>query len=201
MSIEGHPTQPPTPHSPTRRGLILVGATAVLIGVGLLLAVLVAGRDGDTASPSPREPHANPKAAVTTTTINPRTEVIIRLREILDVREEAFQIRDVSLFDQIYTNDCPCLSAGREAIARLLEENVVWRERSISLQIQSATRVNDRLWEVVALFLSKPFRIETEQGRLIRRVPEERLRYRFLLVKPAVDGSWLLGRASLLRGA
>jgi hypothetical protein len=144
----------------------------------------------------------NPKAAVaSTTTINPRTDVVIRLQEILHIREEAFRRRDASLFDQIYAGDCPCLPAGREAIAKLLEEKVVWRERSISLQVQSATRVNDRLWEVAALFLSKPFRIETEQGRLIRTVPEERLRYRFLIVKPADDGPWVLGRVSLLRGA
>jgi hypothetical protein len=111
----------------------------------------------------------------------------------------AFARRDASLFDQVYSDDCPCLKAGRDAIAALLMENVVWKGRSVSILVQSIQRINDQLWEVVAVFASRPFRIETEDGALIRRAPAERIRYRFLLFRPIGGEQWLLGNASVLK--
>jgi hypothetical protein len=74
-----------------------------------------------------------------------------RLREILQIRERAFSERDASLFNDIYTSSCPCLHAGRDAIAALKKEEVLWKDRSISIEIQSAKSIGKRLWEVVAL--------------------------------------------------
>jgi hypothetical protein len=172
--------------------------TALLVAAGA--AVLATrGEDPPAASlpPAPSSPPAT--VAATTTTIDPRTEVVARLKEILKVREEAFAKRDASLFDQIYSDDCPCLKSGRDAIAALLKENVVWKGRSISLLIQSIDEINEQLWEVVAVFTSKPFRIETEEGVLIRDAPAERIRYRFLLFRPAKGAPWVLGNASVLK--
>jgi hypothetical protein len=54
---------------------------------------------------------------------------------------------------------------------------------------------------VVALFSSKPFRIETEQGSLVREQPAERIRYRFLLMRVTPGKPRLLGNVSILKGA
>jgi hypothetical protein len=80
-------------------------------------------------------------------------------------------------------------------------ENVVWKGRSVSILVQSIQRINDQLWEVVAVFASRTFRIETEDGALIRRAPAERIRYRFLLFRPIGGEQWLLGNASVLKDA
>ena len=124
----------------------------------------------------------------------------MRLQEILQIREQAFDKRDASLFEDIYTSSCPCLRAGREAIAALKKENIRWKDRSISIEVQSAKSINKRLWEVTALFVSDSFRIETEKGELVREAPAERLRYRFLLVRASDTEPWLLGGASPIGG-
>jgi hypothetical protein len=165
-------------------------------------AVLATRGDDPPAASLPPVPSSPPAtAAATTTTIDPQTEVVARLKEILKVREEALAKRDASLFDQIYADDCPCLKAGRDAVTALLKEHVVWKGRSISLLVQSTDQINDQLWEVVAVFTSKPFRIETEDGALIRSAPAERIRYRFLLFRPAKGAPWVLGNASMLKDA
>jgi hypothetical protein len=125
---------------------------------------------------------------------------VTRLREILDVREQAFRERDAALFENVYSSDCTCLRAGRDAIAALKKEKVRWKNRSISIEVQSATGMSERLWEVIAIFVSKSFRIETEKGVLVRDVPGERLRYRFLLVRASDSDPWLLGSASPAEG-
>jgi hypothetical protein len=188
---------PPTPRGPTRAVWTAVIVTALLAAA---TAALFATRGDDQAAGSLPPPPSSPPAtaAAPTTTINPRTEVVARLREILKVREEAFAKRDASLFDQVYSDDCPCLKAGRDAIAALLKENVVWKGRSISLLVQSTDQINEQLWEVVGILSSKPFRIETEAGVLIRSAPAERIRYRFLLFRPAKGAPWVLGNASVL---
>jgi hypothetical protein len=129
---------------------------------------------------------------------DPESVVVARLQEIIQIREQAFRERNADLFDEVYTSDCSCLKAGREAIAALKKENIRWRNRSVSVDVQSVTSINDNLWEVVALFVSDAFRIETENGSLVREAPGERLRYRFLLVRSS--GSWRLGKASLIEG-
>jgi len=201
MQYEDHPAPPPpTSRGPSRAVWVVAIATALLVAV--VAAFLMTRSDGEAVgSPAP-EPSVPPTtASPTTTTIDTETEVVARLREILRVREEAFARRDASLFDQVYTSDCPCLKAGRDAIAALVKENVIWKGRSVTILVQSTQRINDRLWEVVAIFTSKPFRIETEDGTLIRTASAERITYRFLLFRPAEGQQWILGNVSVLKGA
>jgi len=177
----------------------LVVAILMALSIGAALFVTTRGDepvDASSSSPSRSEGTIPP----TTRPHDPEVEVIARLREILDVREQAFRQRDASLFDEVYTNECPCLRAGRDAIAAPKKENVRWTNRSISIKVESAKGVNGRLWEVVALFVSDSFRIETENGILVRDVPAERLRYRFLLVRSSDADPWKLGSASPLEG-
>jgi hypothetical protein len=192
---------PPTPRGPSHRAAWLAAVAAALLVVATVAAVLVTRSNGEAAgssSPEPSQPHVT---SAPSTTLDTQTEVVARLREILRIREEAFASRDANLFDRVYSDDCPCLKAGRDAIAALVKENVVWRGRSVGLLVQSTQRINDQLWEVVALFTSKPFRIETEEGALVRRAPAERIKYRFLLFKPVTGEKWLLGNASVLKDA
>jgi hypothetical protein len=189
----------PTTGSPPRRFLLLGAVTAIAVTV---VALLVVDRDDKVASTSPPvSPGQTSLGTNTTATIlNTKAEITARLRQILQVREKAFAERDARLFDDVYTSDCSCLQAGREAIAALKREKVLWRNRATSIEVQSATEVNDRLWEVIAVFVSNAFRIETEQGQLVREAPAERIRYRFLLVRSSDSDLWRLGSASPIEG-
>lgn len=196
MSNDNHPS--PTPNNPPRRYL-LPSAVIALALVAVVLLVTI--RDDDLAATSPLE--TSQPATTSSTTVplsDTENEVVTRLREILQVREQAFSKRDASLFDDVYTSSCPCLRAGRNAIAALKKEQILWQNRSISIEVQSAKSINHRLWEVVALFVSDSFRIETEEGELVREAPPERLRYRFLLVRTSDSEPWRLGSASSIEG-
>jgi hypothetical protein len=187
-----------TPDEPPRRYLLL-GALIALAIAGIALLVLT--RDDDLAATPPPATSTTIGASTATTVPDTKSEVITRLREILRVREEAFSKRDASLFDDVYTSSCPCLRAGREAIAGLKKEDIRWQDRSISIEVQSAKSINNRMWEVIALFVADSFRIETEEGKLVREVPAERLRYRFLLVRNSDSEPWRLGNASPIEGS
>jgi uncharacterized protein (TIGR02246 family) len=178
------------------RRYVLAGALIALVVVGVVTAV-ARGVD-HTASSSEVSPPQSTVAPSSTTIPGTENTVVARLQEIIQIREQALRERDASLFEDVYTSDCSCLRAGREAITALKKENIQWRDRSVSIEVQSVTSINDNLWEVVALFVSDSFRIETEKGSLVREAPAERLRYRFLLVR--TEGSWRLGRASLVEG-
>jgi hypothetical protein len=170
------------------------------VAIGVVLFVTTGGRDsGNRNSSSPSRSEVT-IAPTTTKTPDSKNEVVARLREILEVREQAFRERDASLFEDVYTSDCACLRAGRDAIAALKKEKVRWKSRSISIDIESARSINNGLWEVVALFVSDSFRIETEEGILVRDVPAERLRYRFLLVRASDADPLRLGSASPVEG-
>lgn len=197
MSNDNHPS--PTPNDPPRRYLLLPTAVIALALVAVVLLVTI--RDDDLAATSPLETSQPATTSSTTAPLSDtENEVVTRLREILQVREQAFSKRDASLFDDVYTSSCPCLRAGRNAIAALKKEQIVWQDRSISIEVQSAKSINHRLWEVVALFVSDSFRIETEEGELVREAPPERLRYRFLLVRTSDSEPWRLGSASSIEG-
>jgi len=197
MSNEEHHSSPATGNPPRR--LLLLGAVVALTIT--VVALLVVDRDDKVATTSKSDSSRRTSSAATETTIsNTKAKVTARLREILQVREKAFAKRDASLFEDVYTSDCSCLEAGRAAIATLEKEKVLWRNRSTSIDVQSAREVNDRLWEVVAVFVSNAFRIETEQGQLIREAPAERIRYRFLLVRESNSELWRLGSASPIEG-
>jgi hypothetical protein len=196
MSNDNHPS--PTTKGPPRRYL-LPSAVIALALVAVVLIVTIRG--DDLAATSPLETSQPPTTSSTTASLSDtENEVVTRLREILQVREQAFSKRDASLFDDVYTSSCPCLRAGRKAIAALKKEQILWQDRSISIEVQSAKSINHRLWEVVALFVSDSFRIETEEGELVREAPPERLRYRFLLVRTSDSELWRLGSASSIEG-
>jgi hypothetical protein len=179
------------------RRILLSGALIASALVGIALFAIA--RDDKPAATSPAMA-SSPDTTVVMSKPDVKGEVVSRLREILQIRERAIRERDPSLFDEIYTSNCSCLSAGRAAIAALKREHVQWTNRSISIEIQSTRQISDRLWEIVALFVSDPFRIETEEGRLVREAPGERIRYRFLLVQMPDAGPWRLGGASPVEG-
>ncbi len=200
------------------RAPTVLGAALALIALAALavLAVLpLAGPEPASTAPPPEQPFPRPPEQPSPTVpsepgsprpavsppaaLGARADVAVRLREILRVREQALGQRDMRLLETIYTTDCPCLRSGRAAIARLLSDRAVWRGRAIAVEVTSVDRVSDRIWVAVALFSSRAFRIEGEDGTLIRVVPAERQRYRFVLARAAPGGQWLIGDASLLR--
>ena len=216
-SIEDQPSPASRRGARARAPTVLGAALALLIVLAALALHPPAQRDraspvpvispgspslpSEDASPgSPAGPGSPQPAASDPIDPDPRAGVATRLREILRIREEAFGRRDMGLLETVYAADCPCLRSGRAAIARLLTDRVLWRGRAIAVQVSSVDRVSDRVWVAVALFSSGAFRIEREDGALMRAVPAERRRYRFVLVRPASSGRWLLGDASLLEG-
>ncbi len=204
-SIEDQPSPASRRGARARAPTVLGAALALLIVLAALALHPPAQRDRASPVPvispgSPAGPGSPQPAASDPIDPDPRAGVAARLREILRIREEAFGRRDMGLLETVYAADCPCLRSGRAAIARLLTDRVLWRGRAIAVQVSSVDRVSDRVWVAVALFSSGAFRIEREDGALMRAVPAERRRYRFVLVRPASSGRWLLGDASLLEG-
>ena len=101
----------------------------------------------------------------------------------------------------IYSSDCPCMASDKRAIEELLDHRHIWDGISTSIEVRSVSRVNERLWLVVALFRSKALSIKTEHGKLVRTEPAGSDLFRFTLVKANEGTSWLLGLASVLDGS
>jgi hypothetical protein len=185
MPNEDQRLDPSPPIETPRRGFIL----AALIGslVVALTVIAVARRTDSEAAGSRSAPPSSERAAVTSTTIAEREEVVAQLRAILRVRDQAYLERNVDLLRRIYTTDCPCLRGDRGAIQQLLKDNAVWVGASTSVQVRDFEKVNNRLWIVVANFAASPFRIETESGKLIRAVKGRNELFRFALTRTASD--------------
>jgi hypothetical protein len=198
MSIEDHPTQPPAPRRFFGRGPVLAGTIAA-IAVGLLIAVLMTRGDDDVAGALPNEPPALPTTVGTITTVDARTEVVARLREILRIRDRAFHDRNGDLLSDIYTVDCPCMEGDRNAIQDLSSKDYRLIGGQTSIRVHRVDRVNERLWLVIADFRSAPLQIETAGGRLVRQEPAGSELYQFALAKPVGGSQWLLGRATSYR--
>lgn len=188
-------TQRPAPRGLSHRGPVLAGAIAALVAVGLLVAVLMT-RDNEAPSALPTEPPAAPSTIAPTTTANPQTELVTRLREILRERQRAYQERDAELLSTIYTIDCPCLESDTNAIRELRSNRYVWVGGASSIRVRRLERVTNRQWLIVGSFSSEPLRIETESGRLVRSEPGGSELFQFVLAKPLGSDRWLLGRAS-----
>jgi hypothetical protein len=174
---------------------------ALVVGLALGVAVVVfATRDdpGATAASLPPAPPTGP--AETTTTIDERTAVVGRLRDILKVRDRAYRERKAELLDDVYTVDCPCLKGDKDAIRQLLKDDAVWVGASTSIQVREIEKVNSRMWIVVATFNGSPFTIETESGQLIRAVEGRSELFRFVLARTSTDQRLLLGFAAPVRG-
>ena len=134
--------------------------------------------------------------AAATTTSDPRTEVVARLKEILKVRDKAFHDRNPRLLSAVYTVDCPCLEGDTNAIKELVGRNYHLIGGGTSIRVRRVERVNSRLWLVIADFDSAPLRIETKSGDLVRQEPAGSDLFQFALAKPVDATEWLLGRAS-----
>jgi hypothetical protein len=200
MSIEDHPTPPPAPQDPPRRGPVLAGAVAAVVAMGLLVAVLTTRGDDEVAGALPNEPSVAPTTVVTTTaTVDARTDVVARLREILRIRDRAFHDRNGDLLSDIYTVDCPCLEGDGNAIQELSSKNYRLIGGATSIRVRRVQRVNERLWLVIADFRSAPLRIETAGGSLVRQEPAGSELYQFALAKPVGGSEWRLGRATSYR--
>jgi hypothetical protein len=170
---------------------------AILIG-GLVAAVALLAavrRPEPTAVASPSA-STSPRAASTTTTIGEEEEVVIRLQQILRVRDRAYRERDIGLLSKVYTTDCPCLRGDKKAIQQLLQDDAVWVDASTTVRIRKLEKVNDQLWIVIANFIGSPFRIETESGELIRAIEGRSELFRFALARTTVDSKLLLGFAA-----
>jgi hypothetical protein len=130
----------------------------------------------------------------------PAVVIVSRLREILRIREAAYRSRNPELLRSVYSSDCPCLASDEKAIYELLRRAYMWDGIETSVEIRRVTKIHERLWTVTALFRSETLRIETEDGKLIRKEPAGSDLFKFTLVKPRYAHSWLLGRASVVEG-
>jgi hypothetical protein len=194
MQHPDHPTPPPpTPRGPSRAVWTAAILSALLLAT--IAALLAARGDGQAAGSLPPLPSSPPTTAATTT-IDPQTEVVARLKEILKVREQALRDRNAQLLSAVYTVDCPCLEGDTNAIKELLGKNYYLVGGTTSIRVRRVERVNSRLWLVIADFDSAPLRIETESGELVRQEPAGSDLFQFALAKPVDSAEWLLGRAS-----
>jgi hypothetical protein len=191
------PPPPPTHRGPAHRAAWVAAIAVALLVMVAVAAVLVTRGDGQAAgSPSPTPSSPQPTASPTTTTLDPQTEVVARLREILRVRDVAYQQREAELLKTIYTSDCPCLAGDGNAIKQLLKDKAIWVGASTSIRVEKPERVNEQLWIVTATFDGSPFRIETESGQLIRSVKGKSELFRFVLARSVSRSEWMLGYAA-----
>jgi hypothetical protein len=195
MRNEDHPATASEPQRPKalRGAWILIALLAI---GGLLFGILVI-RDDDGSDVASRNSEPNVTAFLqTTTSADPRTELVSRLEEILARRELAYQSRDPDILKEIYTVDCPCLKSDSNAIRELISENYKWVGGEISIRVRSLERVRERMWILIADFTSEPLRVETESGRTVRIEPRGSEVFQFVLARPVGSSQWLLGRAS-----
>ena len=196
--LKNDPQSPPSALSGSSRRGRLSAAVITFVVASSAVGFLVSQGDNNP-SPIPSDQVAGSGTTSTTstaTTISTQIEVTSRLREILQVRDEALLARDADLLSGIYTVDCECLEDGRALINQHLQKKIFWRGVRTEVAVTSTEEVNDRLWIVVATIQTPSVRIETESGQLIRIVPPERNRVRFALAKPQNEKEWLLGHAS-----
>lgn len=182
--------------SSTSRRLITIGLAASL--AALLVAISMAGEDDKLTLTTPESLESSSSATGRSAT-TPR-EVASRLREILRIREAAYRSRNPDLLRSIYSSDCPCLASDEKAIYELLQRAYMWDGVETSIEIRRVDKLHERLWTITALFRSETLRIETENGKLVRKEPAGSDLFQFTLVKPRDAHRWLLGRASVVEG-
>jgi hypothetical protein len=185
--------------SSTSRRLLTIGLAAS-VAAALLLAISIAGEDDKLTLTEPKSQEPSSSASATTRSSSTPREIASRLREILRIREAAYRSRNPDLLRSIYSSDCPCLAGDEKAIHELLQRAYMWDGIETSIEIRRVTKLHERLWAVTALFKSETLRIETENGKLIRKEPAGSDLFEFTLVKPRYANRWLLGRASVVEG-
>jgi hypothetical protein len=184
----------------TSRQLTAIALLASVVSVAFLTSVFTTPDRHLDAVPRRSPSSWTSSSASASSTIPPRDEVVSRLKEILRIREEAYRSRRAEMLTAIYSSDCPCMVSDQRAIEELLNHRHVWDGISTSIEVRSVTRVNERMWLVVALFRSGVLSIKTEHGKLIRIEPAGSDLFEFTLVKPNEGIGWLLGLASVLDG-
>jgi hypothetical protein len=195
MRNEDHPATASEPQRPKalRRVWILIA----LLAIGSLLFGILVIRDHDGSDVASRNSEPDITAfSQTTTSTDPRAELVSRLEEILARRELAYKSRDPDILREIYTTDCPCLKSDSSAIRELLSENYNWVGGETSIKVRRLQRVTERMWILIADFTSEPLRVETESGRTVRIEPRGSEVFQFVLARPVGSSQWLLGRAS-----
>jgi hypothetical protein len=195
MSNKVHP---PVASPRKRPGAVhgLAVASVIVLTGAVLFAFVLAHDDDRGTTPIGKAPISTTTPPQTTTTLDPRTELVARLREILARREAAYSQRDPDILKQIYTVDCPCLKSDSNAIRELVSEEYIWVGGETSIKVRRLERVTARMWIIVADFTSQALRIETESGRLVRTEPRGSDLFQFVLAMPTGSTQWLLGRAS-----
>jgi hypothetical protein len=198
MQFDDHPAPPPpTPRGPSRRTAWLAAAAVALLVVVAAAAILTTRGDGGAAESSlPESSFPQTTAPPTTTKVDPRNEIVARLRQILRVRDKAYRQREEGILKTIYTSDCPCLAGDGNAIKQLRKDGATWVGASTSIRVEELERVTERLWIVTAIFDASPFRIEAETGHLIRSIEGKSELFRFLLAKSDARPEWMLGHAA-----
>ena len=184
----------------TSRQLKTIALLASVVSVAFLTSVFMTPEGHLDVVPQRSPSSLTSSSATASSAVPPREEVVSRLREILLIREEAYRTRSVDMLTTIYSSDCPCMASDQSAIEELLDNGRVWDGISTSIDVRSVTRVNERMWLVVALFRSGVLSIKTEHGRLITVEPAGSDLFEFTLVRPNDGTSWLLGLASVLDG-
>jgi hypothetical protein len=184
--------------SSTSRRLTTLGLAASLVAA-LYAVISFAGEDNNLALTTPESLESSSSSLAVRSTTTPR-QLVSRLREILQIREAAYRSRNPDLLRSIYSSDCPCWASDEKAIYELLQRAYMWDGIETSIEIRRVTKLHERLWTVTAIFRSETLRIETENGRLIRREPAGSDLFEFTLVKPRDAHQWLLGRASVVEG-
>jgi hypothetical protein len=187
---------PLAPSSTTRR-LVTIGLAASLVAI-LVVVISIAGEDDKVTLTTPE--YLEPPTSTAVRSTSTSREVVSRLREILRIREAAYRSRNPDLLLSIYSSDCPCLVSDERAIYELLQRAYMWNGIATSIEIRRVTKRHEGLWTVTALFSSKALRIETENGKLIRKEPAGSDLFEFTLVKPRDAHRWLLGRATVVEG-
>jgi hypothetical protein len=194
MPNEDHPANLRPVKSPIIRPSVWL--VVVMLAVGGLFTVFALHDDDDATATSSSGVVGESPSSPTMTSIDSKSELVARLKEILAIRERAYQNRDPEVLKRIYTVDCPCLESDSNAIRELIREHYVWVGGKTSLRIRTTERVTARMWIIIADFGSAPLRIETESGRLVREEPQGKDVFQFVLAKPTESTQWFLGRAS-----
>jgi hypothetical protein len=196
MRITREPAQPKRRrHSPALLGLVAV--VLFVIAIVSLLAQRTRPEAGSGSSATTPVNESGSTAAPSST-VGTREEVIARLHQIFRIRDQAIQARNPLPLQDIYTVDCPCLEGDKQLIGRLKEERLRWQGIKVSLDIQDAERVNDRLWIVSALVRTSSFKILRPSGAIVREVPPGQEYSRFALARPIGQEGWMLGQASVI---
>jgi hypothetical protein len=186
--------------APRRSGLIFTGTALAALTLLIIFTATTRLTDPRQSSASTATTAANGSAESTapSTTIGTRDEVVNRLHQIFRIRDQAIQTRDTRKLNAIYTTDCPCLRGDRALIERLKKERLVWRGVRVTLAVEGAEQVNDRLWIVNAIVKTSAFEIRRESGPMVRAVPSGQEHSRFALARPVGQDAWLLGQASVV---